>query len=350
MSKLNFSKGAAPSTVAAGALALYAKTDNLLYTKDENGVEYAVTRLGTLIAKNAVINGGMLVAQRADLTLGSSAPAANAGYGKVDRFQAWATGTSVSAGTATQDTASGIGRTGYALKLSGVTLTGTGITYTRHRIEALNSLRFKNQTASLSCRVKHDVGSSINYTLTVRKANTADTFSATTLIQAGSATSVASGSETLLTLEGISMGDCSNGIEIEVKAECGAVTTKNFWLTELQLEEGSKATSFEHVSFEQELARCLRYFEFCDFYTYGIPAYHYSTTAAAAFFQFKAKKRSATWTATMTASQGSYDLGGTISFGGSGEDGMRVDVTGTTATTKGYANLLYAKGHVACEL
>lgn len=213
------------------------------------------------VGVNAVINGGMIVAQRADLTLGSSAPAANAGYGKVDRFQAWCTGTAVSAGTATQDTAATIGRTGYALKLSGVTLTGTGIAYVRHRIEANNSVRFKNQVASLSAVVKHDVGSAINYTLTVRKANTADTFSATTVIQTGSATSVASATETTIKLENISMGDCSNGIEIEVKAECGAITTKNFWLTELQLEPGVTATTFEHVDFGGELVRCWRYFE-----------------------------------------------------------------------------------------
>lgn len=260
--------------------------------------------------KNAVINGGMLVAQRATLTLGSSAPAANAGYAKVDRFQAWATGTAVSAGTATQDTAAGIGRTGYALKLAGVTLTGTGIVYVRHRIEAKNSLRFKNRTASLSCVVKHDVGSAINYTLTVRKANTADTFSAVTSIQAGSATSVSSATETTLTLAGISMGDCTTGIEIEIKAECGAITTKNFWVTEVQLEDNATATVFEHVGFDQSLERCMRYFEKTHPYatepadntntwtTY--PAYALSTSSWYMNIWYKIPKRTATTTVTGT--------------------------------------------------
>lgn len=215
---------------------------------------------GIFSTKNAIINGGMQVAQRGVLTLGSSAPAANAGYGKVDRFQAWATGTAVSAGTADQDTAS-IGRTGYALKLAGVTLTGTGIVYIRHRIEGINALRFKNQTATFSIHVKHDVGSTINYTVTVRKPTALDNYTSTTVIQTGSATAVATGTETSLTLSSISMGDCSYGLEIEIKAECGAITTKNFWYAEAQLEEGVSATTFEYVSFDQELVRCLRYYE-----------------------------------------------------------------------------------------
>lgn len=261
----------------------------------------AGTGSAAAVPKNGVINGGMMVAQRAVLTLGSSAPAGNAGYGKVDRWQAWATGTAVSAGTATQDTASGIGRTGYAMKLSGVTLTGTGIVFARHRIEAKNSLRFKNQTASLAARVKHDVGSSINYTLTVRKANAADDFSATTVIQTGSATAVATGTETQITMTAISMGDCSNGIEIEVKAECGAITTKNFWLTEVQLEEGSTNSTFDYQSFEVELARCKRYFEKSfeyvtapadgTFNTCDLPGYNLSTTTAYSQIEYSVEKR-----------------------------------------------------------
>lgn len=214
-----------------------------------------------LNTKNGFINGGMQVAQRGDLTLGSSAPAANAGYGKVDRWQCWATGTAVSAGTATQTTSANCGRTGYALKLSGVTLTGTGVVFIKQRVESVNAVRFKNQTASVSVRVYHDVGSSINYTITIRKPTASDNYTSTTTIATGSATSVASATETLLKLENISMGDCSFGIEVEIKAECGAITTKNFEFTEAQIEVSAAFTSFEYVSFDQDLQRCLRYYE-----------------------------------------------------------------------------------------
>lgn len=320
------------------------------------------------IAKNAVINGGMMVAQRGDLTLGSAAPAANAGYGKVDRFQCWGTGTAVSAGTATQDTASGIGRTGYALKLSGVTITGTGIVFCRHRIEAKNSLRFKNQVASLSAVVKHDVGSAINYTLTVRKANTADTFSATTTIQTGSATSVANATETTIKLENISMGDCSNGIEIEVKAECGAITTKNFWLTELQLELGTGASAFDHTEFGATLSGCQRYFE-KSFPMATAPAetstlapqysgYAYSTTSGYSnHIPFKARKRSGptmVYYRTATGQWTIYYNGATsasvaVSNNTVTEEGFSVNA-GSLSTTAGYSLLLEGHWTAAAEL
>lgn len=265
--------------------------------------------ISTGIGKNAIINGGMMVAQRGYLTLGSSAPAGNAGYGKVDRWQAWATGTAVSAGTATQITNANCGRTGYALKLSGVTLTGTGIVFARHRIEARNSLRFKNQTASFSIRVYHDVGSAINYTVTIRKADSADTFSSTTLIQAGSATSVASATETLLKLENVSMGDCSNGIEIEVKAECGAITTKNFQYAEAQLEESVEATSFEHVDFNTELQKCLRYYE--TIYAHYLVTACYDTNKTDGNVFFTCEKRAVPTVASTSANWSYWYLSGT---------------------------------------
>jgi hypothetical protein len=56
------------------------------------------------------------------------------------------------------------------------------------------------------------------------------------------------------------MGDCSNGIEIEIKNECGAVTTKNFEQTELQLEKGSVCTAFEFRDIGAEMGKCQRRF------------------------------------------------------------------------------------------
>ncbi len=56
------------------------------------------------------------------------------------------------------------------------------------------------------------------------------------------------------------MGDCSNGIEIEIKIECGAITTKDFELTEMQLELGSKASEFNYRRYIDELTDCLRYY------------------------------------------------------------------------------------------
>jgi hypothetical protein len=108
--------------------------------------------------------------------------------------------------------------------------------------------------------VHHDVGANINYTIIARKANAVDNFSATTVIHTGTAASVASGVGTKITLTIPNMGDCSNGIEIEVKADCGVVTAKNFRTTEWQLEESS-VTSFERKSYQQEKTACQRFYE-----------------------------------------------------------------------------------------
>lgn len=213
-----------------------------------------ISNVGQL--KNLVINGSCLVAQRPVASLGLSA-----GFGQVDRFSAWGAGTAVSAGTITQDSASPIGRTGAALKLSGVTITGAGIIYTRHRIESANAKRIKNQSASFSVLVHQDTGGSINYTVTIRKPTAADNFSSMSVIATGSAVSVATATGTQLTLANVAMGDCSNGIEIEVSAACGAVATRNFSFTEWQLEEGPTASSFERRDVGIELPLCLRYFE-----------------------------------------------------------------------------------------
>jgi hypothetical protein len=225
-----------------------------------SGVTSAIqTQLASLqlYRRNAVINGDARINQRVTAyTLVKD----TYGIGP-DRFYGMATGTAVNAGTLAQVLNAPCGTTGYAIKFTGVTITGTGIVYFRHRIESFDSLRFKNQAASFSCRVYQDTGGALNYTVYVRKANTADTFSAVTAIANSGQVSISSGADTLLKFENVSMGDCSNGIEIEIKVECGTTTTKNFYFTEIQMEQGSAATAFEWIPFAQSLQLCMRYFE-----------------------------------------------------------------------------------------
>lgn len=192
----------------------------------------------TLYRSNVVTDGACRVAQMAAKALTGSPQ-----YGAVDLFSAWASGV-VGAGSIAQQ-AAGIGQLGTSLHLSSVTLTGAGAVYARHRVESARAKELKGKNCSLAVLVHHDTGAPVNFTLQLRKANVADNFTAVTAIAASSAISVPSGAATLLKLENILMGDCSAGVEIEVQASCGAVTSKNFQFTEWQLEQGDHCTRFE---------------------------------------------------------------------------------------------------------
>lgn len=183
-------------------------------------------------------------------------------HSPIDRFSGWASGGTVSAGTMQRDTAAPVGRSGRALKLAGVTITGSGQLSVRQRIEALTAARLRNVTASFAVKVRHDLGSAIDWTVVLRKPTALDDFSSTTTIATSPATSVPSGVDTQVLFEEVAMGDVTNGLEIEVRAACGAVTTKNFWLTEFVLTEGNAAPAFAPWrDVTTELQACQRFWE-----------------------------------------------------------------------------------------
>lgn len=203
---------------------------------------------------NLIINGCCRVAQRAAPNISASYQ-----YGQVDRWAAKADGTPT-AGTISQTTVSAAGRTGYALRLAGVSTGAGGAVYARYRMESLDARNFKNQTAIFHLKVHHDVGSAKDYTITINKANAADNFSAVTAIGTSAAQSVASATETTVSYS-VALGDCSNGLEIIVKCDCGAITTKNFDFTEMKIEVGVVATEFERTEYTITEAKAMRYFE-----------------------------------------------------------------------------------------
>ena len=166
----------------------------------------------------------------------------------------------MSAGTVTQATSSFAGLTGLAARASGATLTGSGVIAWRYRMEAKDALKLKNQVASFQIAVLHNVGSSINYTIIIRKPTVSDNFTSTTTISTGSTISVATSTGVVISTPegGVSLGDVSNGIEIEVQAACGAVTTKNFDFTDWQLEKGPSITPVERRDYQDELLKCQR--------------------------------------------------------------------------------------------
>jgi hypothetical protein len=199
--------------------------------------------------KNFIINGGCLIKNNADYTLVKDV------YGiSVDRFDGMATGTAVSAGILTQTTSAHCGTTGYGVIFSGVTTTGAGIVYLRHMLYNKNAVNFKNKVGSFSCQIYHNVGVSVPYTIYVNKATALNDFTSVSAISNSGGIGVNSGTATQLKFENVSFGDCSNGLEVLVKIECGAITLKNFEFTELQLEFGVTTTEFEYKNFNANVA------------------------------------------------------------------------------------------------
>jgi hypothetical protein len=209
---------------------------------------------GSASWRNALDNSTAQITTRPSANLSTSPQ-----FGIVDRVASWASAGAVSAGTIGQVSTSAAGRTGFALAVTGVTLTGSAVLSWRYRMRAADAVHFKNILASFQMKVWHDVGSSVPYTIIIRKPTVADNFTSTTVINTGSPISVASGTATTIASLGVSMGDCSNGLEFEVQAACGAVTSKNFHFVEWGLEEGSVATNLPYRPIEIERVNCYQY-------------------------------------------------------------------------------------------
>lgn len=208
--------------------------------------------------KNAVVNGAAIVANGSDYVASVSG---TYGYGKSELCKGAITGTTV-AGTLTQATGSSVGRTGCAFKWSALTTTGAGICKWRFFVEAKDAIKFKNQIATVALQARQDAAASIDFAIVVSKATVADDFTATTVISTGGNIAALLNTNTDVYNRAIAMGDCSNGIMVEVTAAIGAVTNKNFEITEVQLELGSVETNYDYEAVAITRAKVARYVEF----------------------------------------------------------------------------------------
>lgn len=247
--------GSASYTCAAGDLILAigeaaGVVRLMIWKADGMAVVYSAAAGRT---KNACYNGACRVLAEAAKSLTTSPL-----YAKVDAWTAWASGGAVSAGTITQGTS--IGTYGKAMMLSGITLTGAGVLSVRQRIPAADAVFLKNKTINFSAHVLQNTGGAINYTIVVRKPTASDNYAGVTTIGTSSAQSVSTGTDTQITYS-VAAGDCSAGLEIEIQASCGAITTKNFEYSDMQLEEGSSATEFSQTSLAEDLVKCGFLFE-----------------------------------------------------------------------------------------
>jgi len=215
---------------------------------------------------NLCINGSMVIAQR------QTAVTLSTTY-QIGKCDGWAgkvvgTGGDPTAGTLTQATGQTWAASNYALHFSGVSSSDAGsIIYASQRICARDAAIVANKTYTFSCRVKHDAGADKTYTILIKKANSSNNFTATTTITTSSGQVVPTGVDTVISVTS-ALGDCSNGLEIEVQCACGTITTKNFYMSGAQMIPGSLVTTFRPERFDTELKNCQQYY--CKSYAYSV--------------------------------------------------------------------------------
>jgi len=226
-------------------------------------------------AYNWLINGSMEVAQRCDLTTSANPLGDLLGttprIGKVDGWAGYmSSGTAITAGTLTQNASAPIGTLGFSAHASGITMTGSARFAFVARIRSTRARRLKNKTVSIGVLAYHDVASTIGVQITVNKPTAADNYTAKTQIAQSSSQNVATTTGTQVTLLNVNLGDCSNGVEVIVEFNSGAVTTRNFHIAEAMLVEGSTLPAvFPFEDWDALLARCRT--QFNKTFLYSIP-------------------------------------------------------------------------------
>ena len=208
---------------------------------------------------------------------GSTSPALQTtrNWGLADAVQCWASGTAVSAGTITQDSAYTVAAaaTAYSCKIAGATITGTGKVFFRRFMESRDAIAFRNGYGFFSVLVRHDASSAINAFLTLNYASAQDNFTSVSNIAVGAVVSVSSNTDTQVTIAIPNMGpNTGNGIEVILEMDCGAVTTKDFWATDWQACLKTLAQKVAVPRIEDDLVGVRRYFQILGYGIQGIAA------------------------------------------------------------------------------
>jgi hypothetical protein len=206
--------------------------------------------------RNAIINGGMQVAQRAAPTITGTPQ-----YGKADRFVAHISGGTGISGTIDQS-ADAQFKSGYRLWLAGISYT-SGTWAIQQRIESFNSIGLNGSTVTVSFKLYHDFGSSRTVGVSLAEANAVDDFSSVTgIATVYTSPALTSGAYSNVSCSFvIGASDATNGLLLQIAdSSATTVSAKNLIIGDVQLEIGPVATPFERRPIGTELALCQRYY------------------------------------------------------------------------------------------
>lgn len=206
--------------------------------------------------RNRIINGAMLVSQRAvtaTVTAGTAVPTASTGYPCVDRFFVYSTGANVSVSQTggTPANSQRITATGVA----SVTAIGIG-----QRIESANSFDLSSKTCTLSAVLSNSLLTTITWIASY--ANGTDVFGTIgtpTKTQIATGTFTVTSTDTLYSVNISVPSAATTGIEILFTV--GAQISGTFSVSNVQFEAGTIATPFERRPYGMELALCQRYYQ-----------------------------------------------------------------------------------------
>lgn len=211
-----------------------------------------VSSAGVYGFKNRIFNSQMQIAQRATSATITAGSTIAAGYSTVDRFYVYCTGANVTAAQV-----AGSGATKNRLQITGaasVTAIGVG-----QRIESLNSYDLASSVATLSVDLANSLLTTVTWT--AYYANTADTFgtlASPTRTQISTGTFTVNSTVTRYNAQITIPAAATRGIEIVFTV--GAQISGTWTIGNVQLEEGSTATSFDYRSYGTELNLCQRYY------------------------------------------------------------------------------------------
>lgn len=196
--------------------------------------------------KNRIINGAMQVAQRGtSISSGTGSQTYT-----LDRWASFATGAAVNISQV-----AGIGGSQYALQVTGAS--SNTLVQLIQKIEQKNSYDLANQTVTLSF-----VGQASTATTVIvyfSYATVADNFNSTTAITSVSF-NLTTSAQTFSTQVSIPVG-ATTGLQILYSFNSGLGSGVTATFTNIQLEKGSTATSFDYRPYGTELIMCQRYFQ-----------------------------------------------------------------------------------------